>query len=322
MSAGAPGWARASIARHSKSFALAARLLPTAVAGDAVVLYAWCRRADDAIDLAPRAEQPARLAGLHAEIATVYEGAPAGDAHTGALAEVVARRRIPRAYLDELVAGMAMDVAGVRYADWSVLLRYCYRVAGTVGLMMCHVMGVDDDEALAHAAHLGIAMQLTNVARDVREDWERGRLYLPDDLLAAHGAADLGHALGGALPASARAAVARATAAVVERADAYYRSGDAGLRHLSPRCAFAVRTARLVYSRIGERVRAQGCDPLAGRAVVSGGRKAAAAARATLVLLSVRPARFRAAPRIPTARVDDPARLWLAPHTREGAYAG
>ena len=175
---------------------------------------------------------------------------------------------------------MAMDVAGVRYADWSVLLRYCYRVAGTVGLMMCHVMGVDDDEALAHAAHLGIAMQLTNVARDVREDWERGRLYLPDDLACGAGAADLGHALGGALPASARAAVARATAAVLERADAYYRSGDAGLRHLSPRCAFAVRTARLVYSRIGERVRAQGCDPLAGRAVVSGGRKAAAAARA------------------------------------------
>jgi hypothetical protein len=116
--------------------------------------------------------------------------------------------------------------------------------------------------------------------------------------------------------------VARATAAVLERADAYYRSGDAGLRHLSPRCAVAVRTARLVYSRIGERVRAQGCDPLAGRAVVSGGRKAAAAARAALVLLSARPAPFRAALRIPTARVDDPARLWLAPHTGDGASAG
>jgi phytoene synthase len=148
--------------------------------------------------------------------------------------------------------------------------------------MMCHVMGVRRGEALVHAAHLGIAMQLTNVARDVRDDWERGRLYLPDEILARHGAGGLARKLGGPFPTAHRAAVAAATADLLVAADEYYRSGDRGMSALSLRSALAVRTARRVYSRIGDVIRARRCDPLAERAVVSKAAKLAAVARAAL----------------------------------------
>jgi 15-cis-phytoene synthase len=301
--------AHATIAHHSKSFALASRLLPAAIADDAVVLYAYCRRADDAIDLAPSAEHAARLGDLRREVNAVYAGDTLDDALLAVFQQVVLRRRIPRAYLDELVEGMQMDACGVRYQTWEDLSCYCYRVAGTVGLMMCHVMGVRRAEALVHAAHLGMAMQLTNIARDVLEDWRRGRLYLPDEVLSASGAPDLRARLGERFPGVAASAVARATAAVLERADAYYRSGDAGLRYLSPRCGFAVRTARRVYSRIGDEVRAQGCDPLAGRAIVSTRRKLLAAGRAALATVLSPAALVGSRPFVPAVSLEHAGRV-------------
>lgn len=302
--------AYATIAQHSKSFALASRLLPAAVANDAVAIYAYCRRADDSIDLAAPGEQRARLAALRAELDLIYGGGRLDDPLLALFQAVVHARGIPRTYLDELLAGMEMDVASVEYERWDTLLRYCYRVAGTVGLMMCHVMSVRGSEALIHAAHLGIAMQLTNIARDVLEDWQRGRLYLPDELLAAAGFPALREALGEPLPSSAVHAVAEATAVLLERADAYYRSGDAGLAYLSPRCAFAVGTARHVYARIGDRVRAQGCDPLAGRAVVSRRGKLAAVTRAALAAACALPAALgRSRPVPPGECLDDPERV-------------
>ncbi len=102
-------------------------------------------------------------------------GRSQADTTLDAFQQVVFERKIPIEYPSELLAGMAMDAEGVHYETLSDLLRYCYRVAGTVGLMMCHVLGVKDDRALIHAAHLGMAMQLTNVCRDVIEDWERGQ---------------------------------------------------------------------------------------------------------------------------------------------------
>lgn len=293
--------ARAVIRQQSKSFALAAKLLPPEIADDAVVLYAYCRRVDDAIDLSGRESWPRRLEQLHTEIGSLFAGGDSNDELLSAMRDVCARRQIPRAYLEDLIAGMAMDAAEVSYRDWADLLRYCYRVAGTVGLMMCHVMGVRRAEALVHAAHLGIAMQLTNIARDVLEDWQRGRLYLPDSLLAQHGAPQLRCRLGGALAAEEREAVAATTGEILERADKYYRSGDAGMSDLSLRCAFAVRTARHVYSRIGDRVRRQRCDPLAGRAVVPPSSKLAAVARAafqTLLASSRLPDRAPAVPKV------------------------
>jgi uncharacterized protein (DUF2141 family) len=161
---------------------------------------------------------------------------------------------------------------------------YCYRVAGTVGLMMCHVMGAKGQAALEHGKDLGIAMQLTNIARDVLEDWQRDRLYLPADLLEASGGAQLPSALGSPFPKSCAPAASRATGTLLSWADEYYASGDRGLRYLSFRCAAAVYAARLVYSSIGTVLRRRNCDPFSGRAIVPKAKKLALALRALVAM--------------------------------------
>jgi 15-cis-phytoene synthase len=298
---------QAIIQQHSKSFALAAKLLPPAVNEAAVVLYAFCRRTDDMIDLCPEHEQAERLSQLQAELSEIYAGAPQSDALLAQFQSVVHQYAVPRVYLDELLLGMQMDTESARYRTLDDVLLYAYRVAGVVGLMMCHVMGVRESRALRHAAHLGMAMQLSNIARDVHEDWQRGRLYIPEVLLAASGVGPLDPALGQPLPRAAAVGVARATEALLQQADLFYRSGDAGVPYLSLRCGLAIRAARLVYSEISTRVRAQGCDPFAPRAVVSRGRKLALVGKA--LWLSVSRAVWlvgRPAPRVPVDFVRDP----------------
>jgi 15-cis-phytoene synthase len=281
---------RQTLATHSKSFALASRLFPADRRDEAAVVYTFCRRWDDAIDLAPPAEQPARLRELRAELEAVYDGVP--DALTlAAFQEVVRRRGIPREYPEELLAGMTMDVSGCRYATLEELLLYCHRVAGVVGLMMCHVMGVTRQDALRQAAHLGLAMQLTNICRDVAEDWGRGRLYVPESLLSPWVIAAFER--GDPIPADARAPFAVAVKALLAEADRYYRSGDQGIPALSFRCGVAVRTARRVYAAIGDELAARRHDVLAGRAVVSTRRKLWLALGAALASW---PRRFRETP--------------------------
>jgi len=281
---------RAVIQRHSKSFALAARLLSPAVRGRAEKLYAWCRYADDAIDLAPTPlTAVVALADLRADLDAVYVGQPLKAPEAGLLAAVVAECQLPRRYPEELLAGMAMDAAGTRYRTPAELLVYCHRVAGAVGLMMCHALGVADDRAGGHAGALGIAMQLTNIARDVAEDWVRGRLYLPLDWLA--GEPTPGQPLDDA-------ATAPAVRRLLNLADEYYAAGDAGLDYLDRRSRLAVRVARRVYSAIGQRVRAAGCCPSAGRAVVPGWRKGLAVAAAAGWELASRPAQSVRPPRM------------------------
>jgi 15-cis-phytoene synthase len=144
-----------------------------------------------------------------------------------------------------------------------------------VGLMMCHAFGLTDDDALVPAAHLGIAMQLTNICRDVAEDYGLGRVYLPAELLAAHGAPELTPREGEPFPDDPR--VVRATQQVMgillDEADRYYRSAQTGVVALPYRAGLAVRAASKLYSAIGDEVRARSCDPRRGRAVVPGARK-------------------------------------------------
>lgn len=304
------GACHATIAQHSKSFALAAKLLPAAARDDAAVVYAWCRRADDAIDLAPPADQPDALARLYDELAAIDAGA-AMPGVPRAFAAVVGIRQIPLAYPRALLDGMAMDVADTRYRTFDDLFAYCYRVAGVVGLIMCHVMGVRDDRALVPAVHLGIGMQLTNVCRDVAEDWDRGRLYLPDELLARHGVRGLAAHLGGPLPAFAHAAVRATVRELLDVADRYYASGVAGCRALPWRAGFGVRAAARIYRAIGTRLRRRDGDALAGRAVVSKTAKLGHVALAALGALAEAPARALArlqlgSPRLPTRTLELP----------------
>jgi phytoene synthase len=261
------------IQKHSKSFAMASRVLPPDARLHAVALYAWCRRADDAVDLVAPERQQEALDTLSEELRLVYEGAAQDDPVLALFQETVLERRIPLRYAQDLLHGMAMDVGGQRYESMDDLLIYCYHVAGCVGLMMCHAMGVRDDWALVNATHLGMAMQITNICRDVVEDWERDRLYIPDELLAECGAPGLAGRLGSSFPAEAAEPVSRAVARLLDEADLYYASGDAGLPALSWRCSMSIRTARSVYSAIGDRLRRVGCDPLAGRQYVPRGRK-------------------------------------------------
>lgn len=275
---------REIISRHSRSFALASQVFPPLCRDRAAVIYTWCRYADDAIDRAPRHAQPRALAHLCTQLAELYQGREQTDITLEAFRQVIGICQIPREYPAELLAGMEMDVVGTDYSTMDLLLLYCFRVAGTVGLMMSHVMGVASgrDDALDHATHMGIGMQLTNICRDVLEDWDMGRLYIPDELLAEHGAAGLRGELGRPFPRTAVVPMAGAVRALLYEAERYYRSGDRGLAALPWRCALAVRAARLIYSSIGDRVRRQGCDVSAGRAVVPAFSKLALVGRAGL----------------------------------------
>lgn len=273
---------RRILGHHSKSFALAGRLLPNQTLDKAAVVYAFCRAVDDYIDEAPPAETPERVAELRGRLASLYSGRPQSDPVFGAFQRVARERNIFVQYPDELLAGMAMDAAGTQYETLDDLLLYCYRVAGVVGLMMCHVLGVRHERALRRAAHLGMAMQLTNICRDVTEDWERGRLYLPAEELARAGAPNLVGRLGQPFPVEHREAFARTLDRLLREADRYYRSGDEGLVDLPFRAAVAIRTARGVYSAIGDRLRAQRLNVLSGRAIVPRSTKLRLAAIAML----------------------------------------
>jgi phytoene synthase len=289
---------RRVIAQHSKSFALASRLLAPLARDRVAAVYAWCRACDDAIDLSPPATHGAVLAELQRELRSIYAGEAQPQPGAALFQTVVRDCRIPIEYPAELLEGLRMDAAGQTYADTDELLHYAFRVAGTVGLMMCHVLGIADTRALPHAAHLGIAMQLTNIARDVAEDWQRQRLYLPGDLLGAEVFAALRERLGGELPRPYAQAMAPAVAALLRVADRYYVSGDRGLAFLDWRAALSVRTARLVYSSIGSAIARRRHDVLAGRAVVPGRTKARLAVTAVLQQAGALPVRWRSGRRI------------------------
>lgn len=271
---------RETIQEHSKSFAFASALIPPEARHPVEVLYTWCRRADDAIDLAPPHARRAAIARLQQELDAVYRGEASGDQLTQAMQAVVKRYAIPREYPSELLQGMTMDALGIDYDDMETLLLYCYRVAGTVGLMMSHVLGVREPDALQHAVHLGIAMQLTNICRDVKEDWDNGRLYIPWSILARHGGASIPQFLGKPLSVQFRPAFALSVEDLLRCADAYYASADSGMRSLSWRAALSVRSARYIYADIGRVVRRRDCNIFTGRAHVRTQRKLYLALRA------------------------------------------
>ncbi|HSF59620.1 MAG TPA: phytoene/squalene synthase family protein, partial [Candidatus Binatia bacterium] len=238
------------IRKGSKSFSLAARLFHPDIRDAAFFLYGWCRYCDDQIDqngtTGTREELAKRVKALKEHTASAFSFAEQREPVFVALQYIAHRFGIPAHYALELIEGMAMDVRGTRYATLKELLLYCYRVAGTVGLMMSHVMGLRDEKALKHAADLGIAMQLTNIARDITEDAAMGRIYLPLSWLQEAGIDPEEIAA-----PEHREKLAMLTLRLLREADRYYHSGDAGLWYLSLRSACAVAAARHVYAEIG-----------------------------------------------------------------------
>jgi len=282
---------REIIRQGSKSFSLAARLFDAATREGAFFLYGWCRYCDDQVDRMGQnesaSEMERRLASLKDRTAAAFSSAPQSEPVFIALQSIVRRYGIPAHYAMELIEGMAMDVRGTRYASFQDLLLYCYRVAGTVGLMMSHVMGVRDERALKHAADLGIAMQLTNIARDIVEDAGMGRIYLP---LAWLSEAQI-EPDEIAVPKN-REKLAVVTRRLLQEAERFYRSGDEGLWHLSFRSACAVAAARQVYSEIGGTLLCKGARAWDGRAYVTGPRKIRIVVGAILGVMRSLPARW------------------------------
>jgi len=259
----------------SRSFHAAGLLLPRRYAAPATALYAFCRLADDAIDQGA-AEPERALAGLHARLDRVYAAAPGTCPAERAFTEVVQRCAIPRALPEALLEGFEWDVRGRRYRDFEALSGYAARVAGTVGAMMALVMDTREPAALARASDLGIAMQLTNIARDIGEDARAGRLYLPEQWFADAGLDPDAWLARPVFDAPLRAMLER----LLDAADGLYARGEAGTALLPPACRPGILAARLLYAEIGNHLRRPDADPVRRRAVVGGRRKALLLARA------------------------------------------
>jgi phytoene synthase len=261
---------RALLRTGSRSFHAASMLLPRRVRDPATALFAFCRAADDAIDL-----QGGPVSQLRARLALIYDGRPAALVADRALARVIERHALPRALPDALLEGFAWDAEGRRYRSMADLHAYAARVAGSVGAMMAVLMGARDAEALARACDLGVAMQLSNIARDVGEDARAGRLYLPLDWLSDAGIdADAWLARPVFTPA-----LGRVIARVLEEAERLYVRADSGIAMLPLDCRPGIKAARLFYAGIGHAVARRGMDSVTARAVVSRRRKAALLAR-------------------------------------------
>lgn len=266
---------RAILNHHSRSFSWAATFLPPDRRDEAALLYAFCRRVDDAVDEAPDDEAAAEnVRRINAELA----GRAEPDELMGGFLQMADRRGVDLQAARELVAGVASDTGTVLLPDDRALIRYCYRVAGTVGLMMCPVIGVDDPRAVPFAIDLGIGMQLTNICRDVLEDADRGRVYLPQTRLKLMGTGQQS-LLDGDVRPDRLAPIVRD---LLDLADRYYASADRGMRYIPARSRLAILAASRIYRAIGVRLRrTHGANPLHGRTVVPAWQKTRWMAEAT-----------------------------------------
>lgn len=258
---------RAILREGSKSFAAASLLLPTRVRLPAAAVYAFCRVADDAVDLAEDPE--AGLAALRDRLDRIYQGRPDDDPVDRAFAVVVEHFAIPQQVPLALLEGFAWDVQGRRYQTIDELEAYCARVASTVGVMMTLLMGPDEPEVLARACDLGLAMQLTNICRDVGEDARAGRIYLPLDWLAEEGVDSQAFLDQPTFTPQLGRVIKR----VLDVADGYYQRADLGISMLPRSSRIAIRAARLIYSDIGREIRRNNCDSVSTRAYTSKARK-------------------------------------------------
>ncbi|MDP9036213.1 MAG: phytoene/squalene synthase family protein [Myxococcota bacterium] len=284
--------------RGSRTFSAAARLLPREVRDPATVLYAFCRQADDRVD-DDRDASAATVDALRDRLRRAHAGRPANGAVDRALSVVLERHAIPLLLPDALLEGLGWDVDRTRYETMEELFGYAARVAGSVGAMMTLLMGVRAPTVVARACDLGVAMQLTNIARDVGEDAHRGRLYLPVAWMRGCGLEPEAWLAAASFDERLGSVVAR----LLEQADALYLRADAGVAGLPRRCRVAIRAARLLYSEIGRAIARARYDSVTRRAFVPTWRKLllvarsvvkrhAVADRAYLDQPTVAPARF------------------------------
>jgi 15-cis-phytoene synthase len=267
---------RALLKGGSRTFHAASLVLPRKVADPAIALYAFCRLADDAVDLGTN--RVLAVEKLRDRLDRACRGQPLNLAADRAFADVVEQFAIPRQLPEALLDGLAWDAEGRRYETLPELYAYAARVAGAVGAMMTLVMGQRSPAIVARACDLGVAMQLTNIARDIGEDARAGRLYLPLQWLREFGIDPEAWMANPVFTPPIAALVQRLLAS----ADELYRRATLGIAHLPAGCRPGIHAARALYAEIGRELERGGLDSVSRRAVVSGGRKLAVLA-ATLL---------------------------------------
>ncbi len=270
--------ARAVTRRHARTFYFASHFLPRRAQDAAYCIYALCRQSDDTVD-AHRPQAAQRLALIEERIAQAYAAGMIADPLLQAFRETLREYDIPRDLFAELIAGMRMDLTETRYPDFARLYRYCYRVAGIVGLIMLRIFRVRDPAAQEPAVQLGVAMQLTNILRDLKEDLALGRIYLPQDECARFGVTE---------EMLARGAVTGPLRSLltfqIARARDYYRGSVPGFGRIpDKRCRLTARTMARLYAGILEEIERADYDVFSRRAHVSGARKILLATRTFFV---------------------------------------
>ena len=265
---------RAMIRGGSKSFYAASFLLPAKMRRDAYALYAFCRLSDDMVDVDGGAHRAVEQ--LRHRLDCAYAGAPEDSPIDRAFADVIARHGLPRTLPEALIEGLDWDTQGRVYESLSDVYAYGARVAGAVGAMMAVLMGVRDNARQARACDLGVAMQLTNIARDVGEDARNGRLYLPRQWLREEGI-DPERWLGAP---RFTPAIGRVVERLLAQADHLYRRSESGIAALPMAYRPAIFAARYLYAEIGAVIAKNGYDSINQRAVVPAPRKLALLGRA------------------------------------------
>lgn len=260
------------IKKGSKSFFFASLFLSPLTRKRAWLLYAWCRVSDDLIDQAPSKKVALQnIESLKSNLAQVYNS---NDLNPRTLTEIdqgilILKNQVglSQVYLQDLLRGYQMDLEGYVAKPTDTLLDYCYCVAGTVGLLMCQVMGITHAKALEHAKNLGIAMQLTNIMRDIKSDLELGRIYLPEEFFLKSNLSPQ------ELDSNFKHIAQLGARYLFELAESYYASGKQGFKYLPWRERTAIAVATATYRQIGIEVMKRGPEAWTSRTYTSPWKK-------------------------------------------------
>ena len=264
-------YARKITAHYSKSFYFSAQMLPREQRWATFALYGFCRHCDNLIDT-PRQRTETEILGeiqrLTEELQIAYNTGESQDPIIRVFILVAKAYGIPIAYPLDLLNGVAMDVQQTRYKTFDELSLFCYRVAAVVGLMMTHVLGYKDECAFDYARQLGIAMQLTNILRDIKEDKEMGRLYIPQADLAQFGVTEQ-DIFNEKMTPQLRALMKFQ----VERAHQYYTEAIPGISLLKTESQYAIYSAARIYRGILRKIEDRDYNPFLNRVFVSSTQK-------------------------------------------------
>ncbi|HPI71779.1 MAG TPA: phytoene/squalene synthase family protein [bacterium] len=264
-------YARALTAQYARSFYFSSRLLPVEKRWATYALYGFCRYADNLIDLPrPRSRQELlqELSCLAGEITAAYRSGESEHPIIKSFIFVAQKYGIPEKYAQELIKGVEMDAGFSGYESFAELSLFTYRVAGVVGLMMTHILGYQSEEAFPYAEKLGIAMQLTNILRDIQEDKRIGRIYIPAEELKKFSvsAEDI-------MNERMTPQLRRLMEFQIHRAHTYYREAEPGIAMLDVDARFSIYTASRIYRAILHKIEQADYNPFTGRVFISDTRK-------------------------------------------------